>query len=192
MNRLKLVAVSGNPASPSRTRVLTDLIADAIERRVAVERHVVELSDTGPLLAQSHFRSQLSSVAEARVALVESADLLIVASPVYRGSYTGLFKHLFDLVGMDALAGKPVILAASGGSERHTLVIDHQLRPLFSFFMCVTIPTGIYATEDDFRDYRLVSAPVAARIEAAADETMRILGVPPAAHTAGRLAVAGG
>jgi FMN reductase len=92
---------------------------------------------------------------------------------------------------MNALAGKPVILAASGGSERHTLVIDHQLRPLFSFFMCVTIPTGVYATEDDFRDYRLVSAPVAARIEAAADETMRILGVPPAAQTAGRLAVAG-
>lgn len=49
---------------------------------------------------------------------------------MYRGSYTGLFKHFFDFIHQDALIDKPILLAATGGSERHALVIDHQLRPL--------------------------------------------------------------
>ena len=72
---------------------------------------------------------------------IEAADLLIVASPVYKGSYTGLFKHLFDFVGYEALIGKPTLLLATGGSERHALVIDHQLRTLFGFFRAATVPT---------------------------------------------------
>ena len=81
--------------------------------------------------------------------------MLVVATPVFRGSYTGLFKHFFDFVHQDALIDKPVLLAATGGSERHALVIDHQLRPLFSFFQARTLPLGIYATDKDFVDYRL-------------------------------------
>jgi len=79
----------------------------------------------------------------------------VVATPVYRGSYTGLFKHFFDFIHQDALIDKPVLLAATGGSQRHALIIDHQLRPLFSFFQARTLPLGIYATDEDFVDYRL-------------------------------------
>lgn len=86
---------------------------------------------------------------------VEQADVLVVSTPVYRGSYTGLFKHFFDLIQQDALIDKPVLLAATGGSERHALVIDHQLRPLFSFFQARTLPLGVYATDKDFVDQRL-------------------------------------
>ncbi len=86
---------------------------------------------------------------------VEQADVLVVSTPVYRGSYTGLFKHFFDLIQQDALIDKPVLLAATGGSERHALVIDHQLRPLFSFFQARTLPLGVYATDRDFVDHRL-------------------------------------
>lgn len=73
---------------------------------------------------------------------IESADLLLVASPVYRGSYPGLLKHLFDLIDLNALIDTPVLLAATGGTERHALVLDHQLRPLFSFFQAITLPSG--------------------------------------------------
>src|ERR671918_283478 len=59
---------------------------------------------------------------------------LMVASPVYRASFTGLFKHVFDFVGQYSLIDTPVLLAATGGSDRHALIIDHQFRPLFSFF----------------------------------------------------------
>jgi FMN reductase len=174
MSVVNVVAVSGNPGSPSRTKVLVDTILDELEKHLSIERTVIELADAGPLLGQSHHRKQLARLAEQRIATVEAADLLVVASPVYRGSYTGLFKHLFDLVGMEALVGVPVILAATGGSDRHALVIDHQLRPLFSFFRANTVPTGIYATEADFEQYRLVSNNVRERVGLAAEEAAQL------------------
>lgn len=109
---------------------LLDLIADAIP----CEQRLVELGQLAPHFAGAVWRSQLPDVVERELAAVEQADVLVVATPVYRGSYTGLFKHFFDFIHQDALIDKPVLLAATGGSERHALVIDHQLRPLFSFF----------------------------------------------------------
>ncbi|WP_204318603.1 NAD(P)H-dependent oxidoreductase, partial [Klebsiella aerogenes] len=72
-------------------------------------------------------RNQLPAAVERELAAVEQADVLVMATPVYRGSYTGLFKHFFDFIEQDALIDKPILLAATGGSERHALVIEHQL-----------------------------------------------------------------
>jgi FMN reductase len=85
-----------------------------------------------------------------------AADALIVASPVYKGSYTGLFKHFIDLIDPADLIGKPVLLAATGGGQRHALVIEHQLRPIFGFFEAQTLATGVYAASSDFLDHGLV------------------------------------
>ena len=106
---------------------------------------------------------------------IETADLLIVGTPVYRGSYTGAFKHVFDLVRHDRLRGTPVILTATGGSQMHGLVTEHQLRPLFGFFGALSLPTAVYATESDFENYMLVSNPVRQRVAAAASDAVRIL-----------------
>jgi len=176
MTTVRLVAVSGNVTSPSRTRVLTGHIVQAVESRAAVETDVIELSEIGPLLGSALTRDALSPTAAAAVSSIESADILVVASPVYRASYTGLFKHLFDFVGYDALAGVPVILAATGGSERHSLAIDHQLRPLFAFFRAYSVPTGVYATEADFEGYTLRNQAIRDRIDAAALEAVRLAG----------------
>ena len=107
------------------------------------------------------------------------ADLLIVAAPVFRGSYPGLLKHLFDLIDLNALVNTPVLLAATGGSERHALVLDHQLRPLFSFFQALTLPIGVYATEADFANYQITSEPLKARIRLAAERAAPLFGVHP-------------
>jgi FMN reductase len=172
MSALNIVAVSGNPGTPSRTRALVDVVLAALRERVSGVQHVVDLAEVGLDLAHSSYRKQLGARAEAALGRIEAADLLVVASPVYRGSYTGLFKHVFDLVDLDALAGVPVLLAATGGSDRHALVIEHQLRPLFGFFRAVSVPTGLYATEADFEHYRLVSTAVRQRVAAAADEVV--------------------
>ena len=107
------------------------------------------------------------------MAAVEEADLLVVGSPVYRASYTGALKHLFDLVDHRSLQGKPIILAATGGSSLHGLMPEHQLRPLFGFFNALTLPTTIYAVEGDFHDYALVSGKVRDRIERAIGEALQ-------------------
>ncbi|MFT4123522.1 MAG: NAD(P)H-dependent oxidoreductase [Microbacteriaceae bacterium] len=148
---LSVVAVSGSLHSPSKTRRLLDRITAAIGERREVDTETVEVSELEGLGAALG-RGPLPDVVAEAVRRVESAELLVVASPVYRASYTGLFKHLFDLVGQQALAGTPVLLAATGGDDRHSLVIEHQLRPLFGFFGAATLPLGVYARDADFAE----------------------------------------
>lgn len=168
MNKpLNVVAVSGGLQRPSRTLALTQQLLATLAAELPITSHVIELGDIGPGLGGALYRSQLPADIEAQIKLIESADLLVVASPVYRGSFTGLFKHLFDFVDHEALINVPVLLAATGGSDRHALVIEHQLRPLFAFFQTHTLPLGVYASEQDFRDYAIVNPALQARIELA-------------------------
>jgi FMN reductase len=152
---LRLVAVSGGLQRPSKSAALAEHLLDLIAEAIPCEQHLVELGQLAPQLAGAVWRSQLPDAVERELGVVEQADIVVVTTPVYRGSYTGLFKHFFDFIHHDALIDKPVLLAATGGSERHALIIDHQLRPLFSFFQARTLPLGIYATDKDFADYRL-------------------------------------
>lgn len=152
---LRLVGVSGGLQRPSKAAALTEHLMDLIADAVPCEQRLVEMGQLAPQLAGAVWRSHLSDAVERELVAVEQADILVVATPVYRGSYTGLFKHFFDFIDQDALSDKPVLLAATGGSERHALMIDHQLRPLFSFFQARTLPLGVYATDKDFLDYRL-------------------------------------
>lgn len=152
---LRLVAVSGGLQRPSKSAALAEHLLDLIADEVPCDQHLVELGQLAPQLAGAVWRSQLPDTVERELAAVEQADILVVTTPVYRGSYTGLFKHFFDFIHQDALIDTPVLLAATGGSERHALMIDHQLRPLFSFFQARTLPLGVYATDKDFADYRL-------------------------------------
>jgi len=175
MPNISIVAVSGSLHSPSKTTVLVreilDGFATAIRSGVGndleVETHLIELSDIGREFSGALSRADLSPIAEDALRSIESATLLIVASPVYRASFTGLFKHVFDFVGQYALIDKPVLLAATGGSDRHALIIDHQFRPLFSFFQAITLPIGVYASDTDFVDYRIDSQALRDRIDQA-------------------------
>ncbi|MDF3833331.1 FMN reductase [Cupriavidus basilensis] len=170
--RLNVVAISGGLQRPSRTLVLVEQILASLGNALAIDTRLIELGEIGPRLAGALHRSQLPAEVEAQIQAIESADLLVVASPVYRASFTGLFKHLFDLVHHEALIEVPVLLAATGGSDRHALVIDHQLRPLFSFFQARTLPIGVYASEADFRGYEIANPALQARIALAIERAV--------------------
>ena len=166
---LNVVALSGGTSRPSRTLALTEAILAELAEHLNIKPHLIDLGDIARPLGSALWRSELPEAVEQQLRLVEKADLLVVTTPVYRGSFTGHFKHLFDLIGQDALIDTPVLLAATGGSERHALVLDHQLRPLFSFFQAMTLPIGVYATEADFADYQITSELLKARIRLAAE-----------------------
>ncbi|MDN3988694.1 FMN reductase [Zwartia vadi] len=172
---LRVVGVSGGLQSPSKSVALAEHILGLIAEEISSEEHMVELGQLAPLLAGAIWRTQLPEVVERKLAVVEQADMLVVVTPVYRGSYTGLFKHFFDFIHQDALIDKPILLAATGGSERHALVIEHQLRPLFSFFQARTLPLGIYATDKDFFNYRLQDADLIKRIKLALQRAKPLL-----------------
>lgn len=172
---LRIVAVSGGLQRPSRAAALAEHLLDLIGEDIHSEQQLIGLGELAPQLAGALWRSQLPEAVERQLVAVEQADVLVVATPVYRGSYTGLFKHFFDFVDQDALVDTPILLAATGGSERHSLVIDHQLRPLFSFFQARTLPLGVYATDSDFLDGRLHNDALLDRAQLAVQRAMPLL-----------------
>ncbi|WP_313418393.1 FMN reductase [Stenotrophomonas sp.] len=176
---LNVVALIGSPTSSatSRTLLLVRHLLEALQQRLHASVTLVELAPIARSLGQSLSRAEASPEVEQALATVESADLLVAAAPVYRGSYPGLFKHLVDFIELDALVDTPVLLAATGGSERHALVIDHQLRPLFSFLQAHTLPIGVYATPADFAGAQVNSTALQARIELAAERAAGHLAV---------------
>ncbi|GAB3402255.1 FMN reductase [Schumannella luteola] len=165
MSGLKIVAVSGSPTAPSRTTALVDDVARNVAEQVDGEARLIELAPLLGGLGAAVWRDQLDPVVQEALDAVEQADVLVVGSPAYRASYTGLFKLFFDHIGQYALVDKPVLLTATGGSDRHALLVEHQMRPLFGFFQAHTLPLGIFASEADFENYQVTSADLRARID---------------------------
>jgi len=167
--------VSGSPTRPSRTTALVQKVAETFAARVGGVSTVIELSPLLGELGSGPFRGDIGPAARAALEAVEAADLIVVGSPAYRATYTGLFKLFFDHVGQHALVDKPIVLTATGGSDRHALLVEHQMRPLFGFFQSLTVPLGIFANEGDFIDYRVSSPELRARIETAVQRTLPLL-----------------
>ena len=128
-----IVGISGSASGSSKTLTVVDIVLRRITERVPAETQLISIAELAPDLGISS-REAASPRIEAVLRQIETANLIIAASPVYKGAYTGLFKHLIDLIDYRALLGVPVGLIALGGSEKHALVVEHQLRPLFGFF----------------------------------------------------------
>lgn len=172
---LRVVGVSGSLTDPSRTTALVEAIVERFGEVLPIESHVIKLHELGLHLGGSLTRDGLPEVAELELRRIESADLLVVATPVYRASFTGLFKYLFDFVDQYALVDTPVLLAATGGSERHALIIEHQLRPLFGFFQSLALPVGVYAHDSDFTNYTVSNQLLTDRIEKAVAKSLPLV-----------------
>ncbi|MFE1880846.1 FMN reductase [Streptomyces diastatochromogenes] len=186
---MKLVAVSAGLSTPSSTRLLTDRLAESARTDLAAEGHdvqteVIELRELAVAVANHLVTGfpppQLASAIDA----VTGADGLIAVTPVFTASYSGLFKSFFDLIDPDALTGTPVLIAATGGTARHSLVLEHALRPLFAYLRAGVVPTAVYAASEDWGsggdDY---SEGLPARIQRAAGELTVAMVARPASET---------
>ncbi|MBA9047397.1 MULTISPECIES: FMN reductase [Streptomyces] len=167
---MKLVVVSAGLSVPSSTRLLADRLAAAVADRTPVGIEVIELRDLAVEIAHQFTSGFPGKALAAAQDAVTGADGLIVVTPVFSASYSGLFKSFFDVLDKDALTGKPVLIAATGGTARHSLVLDHALRPLFSYLRAVVVPTGVYAASEDWGAEGLPE-----RIERAAQELAALL-----------------
>ncbi|MFD4873543.1 FMN reductase [Streptomyces sp. NPDC058420] len=147
---MKLVVVSAGLSVPSSTRLLADRLATATADRVPAEIQVVELRDLAVEIAHNLTNGFPGKKLAAALTAVTEADGLIAVTPVFSASYSGLFKSFFDVLEKDALVGKPVLIAATGGSARHSLVLDHALRPLFAYLRAIVLPTAVYAASEDW------------------------------------------
>jgi FMN reductase len=170
----RIVVLSGSPSPTSRSRRLAVDLQTRLAREFAAKTDIVDVGDLLPdLLVRS--ASEAGAPLRAAIASVQSADLLIAVSPIYKGSYTGLFKHFVDLIDYTSLVDMPVALLATGGSDRHALAVEHELRPLFAFFGAHTLPTGVFVPDAAIGPDGLTDAKIAQRLEKLADEARAVL-----------------
>lgn len=151
-----IVVISAGLSTPSSTRLLADQISDSVRSEITARGEVVdftfvELRDLAGDLAQAMQtgampNQRLDGIKDA----LSEADALIAVSPVFAASYSGLFKMFFDTLDPDALTGMPVLIAATAGTPRHSLVLDHAMRPLLTYFRANVVPTGVFAATEDF------------------------------------------
>ncbi|MEW2459008.1 FMN reductase [Streptomyces albus] len=151
----RLAVVSAGLSEPSSTRLLADRLAEATrsalaEQGVEAEVTTVELRDVATEIAHNFTTGFPGGALRGVIESVTGADGLIAVTPVFSASYSGLFKSFFDVLDNDALTGKPVLLGATGGTPRHSLVLEHAMRPLFAYLRTVTVPTAVYAATDDW------------------------------------------
>ncbi|MGW6458450.1 FMN reductase [Streptomyces sp. NPDC055078] len=192
---LKLVAVSAGLSVPSSTRLLADRLTEAVRTSLAgqadaeavsdagvvsdagaVEVRVIELRELAVPIANHLVTGFPPPALDEAIGAVTEADGLIAVTPVFTASYSGLFKSFFDLLDPDALTGKPVLIGATGGTARHSLVLEHALRPLFAYLRAVIAPMAVYAASEDWGgtgDALTDTLPV--RIERAGEQFARLM-----------------
>lgn len=176
LGKRRIIGFCGSSQRPAKARSLVEAVSDELLRRHGIPVEIVDLVDAGSGLG-TYDRSALGTGARALVEAIEQADGLVIGCPVFQGSYPGLFKHVFDLVAPGALRNRPVLLTAIGGGLRHSLVVEHQLRPLFGFFEACTVSTAIYASAGEIDGNRLPDA-LNARISNAAAQFAALLKGP--------------
>ncbi|MFE9250017.1 FMN reductase [Streptomyces sp. NPDC007088] len=180
---LRLAVVSAGLSVPSSTRLLADRLGEATVKALEsggpageVRLDVIELRDLAKDIANNLVTGFPPPELDAALEKVTGADGLIVVTPIFSASYSGLFKSFFDVVEPEALTGKPVLIAATGGSPRHSLALEHALRPLFAYLRAVVVPTAVYAASEDWGTGAEGSGgPLAARTARAAGELAALL-----------------
>jgi FMN reductase len=187
MTTRTLAVVTAGLSNPSSTRLLSDRLTEATvaalaDRGVSATVEVVELREHARDLADNLLTGFAGKALQSSIDTVVGADGLIAVSPIFSASYSGLFKTFFDVVEKDALAGKPVLLGATAGTARHSLALEHALRPLFGYLRALTVPTAVFAASEDWAGGDATSGALADRIARAGGELADLVtGRPPAA-----------
>ena len=189
-----LVVVTAGLSQPSSSRLLGDRLAAAVERHLrdaGIEPRVdvIELRDHAVELANHLLTGFPAPPLQAALDRVLAADGVIAVSPIFSGSYSGLFKLFFDVIDRDGFRAKPVLIAATGGTPRHSLAVEHAMRPLFAYLRAAVVPTGVYAATEDWGQGSVaLDGGLVERIERAATElAVAMSGGAASAASAGRV-----
>ncbi|WP_326600348.1 FMN reductase [Streptomyces sp. NBC_01803] len=155
MTTYRLAVVSAGLSKPSATRLLADRLTEATRRHLAeagaeLNVTVTELRELATDIAGNMVTGFPAPALREAIQAVTGADGVIAVTPVFSASYSGLFKSFFDVIEPDALTGTPVLLGATGGTARHSLALEHAMRPLFVYLRATVVPTAVFAAAEDW------------------------------------------
>ena len=185
MTTRTLAVVSGGLSNPSSTRLLADRLTTATvealrSRGEETTVELVELRGYARALADNLVTGFANETLRTAVDTVTGADALIAVTPIFSASYSGLFKTFFDVLDKEALVGEPVLAGATAGTARHSLALEHAVRPLFAYLRAVTVPTAVFAAPEDWAGAGGVDRALAGRIDRAAGELADLVTGRPA------------
>lgn len=170
-----VVAVNGSPQQGSRTGLLISHVLASMTELFTSTRSIINLSEAGPELLVAMSRNELTPRGRRLTSKVEEADLLLIGTPVYGGSFTGVLKHFLDLLDTDRLTGKPAIIIANGEHRNHEFLMEQQLRPLLSVMGFRSLYPFIFGSDSDFVADDEISPRLVRLISEAADEAFKTL-----------------
>lgn len=150
-----LAVITAGLSTPSSTRQIADQIADSVQAAVTsrgegLDVTVIEVSDLINDLARVMSTGVPSPALNEAKEAISGADGLVVVTPIFKASYSGLFKMFFDALDDDALNGMPTIIAATAGTARHSLALEFAVRPLLVYLRADVVPTSLFAATEDF------------------------------------------
>jgi len=187
MTTRTIAVVSAGLSTPSSTRLLADrltaaTVAALADRGISATVEVVELREHARDLADDLLTGFANEPLQAAVDTVIGADAVIAVTPIFSASYSGLFKTFFDVLDKDALVGTPVLMGATAGTARHSLALEHALRPLFAYLRATVVPTAVFAAAEDWAGAGEAGSALSDRVTRAAGELADLVaGRPPAA-----------
>lgn len=189
MTARRIVVVNGGLGQPSSTRLLAERLGAAtsdalLEHGVEAEVDIIDLRGLAHPLADAVVTGFATGELRGALDALSAADGVIAVSPVYQASFSGLFKMFFDVLDEGALAGTPVLLAATAGTARHSLVLEHALRPMFAYLKAVAAPSGVFAASEDWGSARAEQS-LGRRVDAAATELATLVAARPERATGG-------
>ncbi|MDQ3615039.1 MAG: FMN reductase [Actinomycetota bacterium] len=179
MTSRNLTVVTAGLSQPSSTRLLADLLASSAARSLSARGEetaveVVELREHATALANNLLAGFPAADLKSALDTVLGAEGLIVVTPIFNASYSGLFKMFFDVLERGSLTGQPVLMAATGGTARHSLALEHALRPMFAYLQAMTVPTAVFAASQDWGAGGTTDA-LASRVDRAAAELAELV-----------------
>lgn len=176
-----LVVLNAGLSTPSTTRMIAERIANAVEAQVtrrgeSVELQFVDIRDFAQDLATMMTTGISSEKLKAVQDQITAADGLVATTPVFAASYSGLFKMFMDALDPDAINDMPVIIAATAGTPRHSLVLEYAMRPLFAYLRAKVVPTSVFAATDDFDSAEDLDSRIERAANQLADEIVSVSG----------------
>lgn len=152
---MKLTIITGGLREPSSTRLLADRLVTAVageleHRGDQADASFVELRPLAHPIMDAMLTGFTTDALQSAFQAVVRADGIIAVTPAFNASFSGLFKSFFDVLPEGALSDMPVLIGATGGTERHSLVLEHALRPMFSYLHAIVSPRAVYAATSDF------------------------------------------
>jgi FMN reductase len=160
----RLVAVVGAVTPPGRLNAAVQEAVDLAIARPGVSASLLNLADHRISFADGRPLDRFADDTARAVSALGEADAVLLASPVYRGSFTGALKNFLDLTPLEALRAKPVGVVAMGATPHHYLGVDWHLRDVLAWFGALVVPTSVYLDSSHFKEGKLADAEARAAL----------------------------